>query len=54
MAFQVDDVDAAADRIREAGGTTTREPSDFEYGRMAVATGPDGELFAVMTPSENM
>ena len=54
VAFQVQDVDAAAERIRQAGGTITWEPSDFEYGRMAVATGPDGESFAVMTPTENM
>jgi predicted enzyme related to lactoylglutathione lyase len=54
VAFQVDDVDAAAERIREAGGAVTWEPSDFEYGRMAVATGPDGEIFTVMTPTEDM
>lgn len=53
VAFQVDDVDAA-NRIRDADGTITEELSDFEYGRMAVATGPDGELFVVMTPTENV
>ncbi len=54
VAFQVEDVDAAAERVRRAGGSITAEPSDFEYGRMAVATGPDGETFVVMTPSESM
>jgi predicted enzyme related to lactoylglutathione lyase len=54
VAFQVDNVDDAAARIRDAGGAVASEPSDFEYGRMAVATGPDGELFVVMTPTENM
>ena len=54
VAFQVDDVDAAARRVRDAGGAVVAEPSDFEYGRMAVATGPDGEAFVVMTPSESM
>ncbi|MCD1146154.1 VOC family protein [Kocuria sp. LUK] len=54
VAFQVEDVDAAAERVRTAGGTVSSEPSDFEYGRMAVATGPDGEVFVLMTPSEEM
>ncbi|MFC4903324.1 VOC family protein [Kocuria oceani] len=54
VAFQVEDVDAAAERVRSAGGSITAEPSDFEYGRMAAATGPDGETFVIMTPSESM
>ena len=54
VAFQVEDVDAAAVRIRRAGGSISSEPSDFEYGRMAVAAGPDGEVFVVMTPPEDM
>ncbi len=54
VAFQVEDVDEAAERIRRAGGSISSEPSDFEYGRMAVAAGPDGEVFVVMTPSETM
>ncbi|MFI7482197.1 VOC family protein [Kocuria sp. M1R5S2] len=51
VAFQVDDVDAAVERVRAAGGTVSADPSDFEYGRMAVVAGPDGEVFVVMTPS---
>ncbi|MFE7629250.1 VOC family protein [Kocuria sp. NPDC057446] len=54
VAFQVADVDAAAGRVREAGGSISREPFDFEYGRMTVATGPDGEHFVLMTPQEDM
>lgn len=53
-AFQVEDVDAAAERVRRAGGSISSEPSDFEYGRMAVAAGPDGEVFVLMTPAETM
>ncbi|MCM3688695.1 VOC family protein [Kocuria rosea] len=54
VAFQVEDVDAAAERVRRAGGSVSSEPSDFEYGRMAVVAGPDGEVFVVMTPAETM
>ncbi|MFF0943871.1 VOC family protein [Kocuria sp. CPCC 205300] len=54
VAFQVENVDEAAERVRRAGGSISAEPSDFEYGRMAVAAGPDGEVFVVMTPSETM
>lgn len=54
VAFQVADVDAALDRVRAAGGSVVEEASDFEYGRMAVVTGPDGEGFVLMTPSEDM
>ncbi|WP_131103513.1 VOC family protein [Ornithinimicrobium sufpigmenti] len=49
VVFQVESTDAAAQRVTEAGGAVTVEPFDFEYGRLAVCTGPDGELFAVIT-----
>lgn len=54
VAFQVADVDAAARRVREAGGAVVEDPADFEYGRMLVASGPDGEVFVLMTPGESM
>ncbi|MFI7585170.1 VOC family protein [Kocuria sp. M1N1S27] len=54
VAFQVEDVDAAAERVRRSGGSISSEPSDFEYGRMTVAAGPDGEVFVLMTPAETM
>lgn len=47
--FAVDDVDDAVRRITGAGGQITTEPLDFDFGRMAVATGPDGESFGVFT-----
>lgn len=50
VCFQVDDVDAAAGRIPQSGGTVIRNPEDSTYGRMAAATGPDGETFYLMTP----
>lgn len=50
VCFQVDDVDATAARIAETGGQVTSDPSEFAYGRIASATGPDGEPFFVMTP----
>lgn len=43
-----DDVDATAERIREAGGTVLAEPFDvFDAGRMAVAQDPTGAAFGV-------
>lgn len=54
VVFQVSDVDAAAQRVREAGGSIHREPFDFEFGRMTVAAGPDREVFVLMTPAEDM
>ncbi|WP_424346884.1 VOC family protein [Kocuria sp. CH-021] len=54
VAFQVEDADAAVRRVREAGGSVDQEPFDFEFGRMASVAGPDREVFAVMTPKEEM
>ena len=50
VCFQVDDVDATAKLIPEAGGAVISEPADFEYGRLCIASGPDGEVFALLTP----
>lgn len=49
VVFGVEDTDAAARRVTEAGGEVTVEPFDFEYGRLAVCTGPDGESFGILT-----
>lgn len=50
VAFHVADVDDAAGRVRRAGGTVVEEPFDFAFGRMAVAAGPGGEGFSLITP----
>lgn len=48
----VPDVDAAAARIVDAGGTTFIEPHDLEgVGRMALVADPQGAPFYVMTPT---
>lgn len=52
VAFQVEDVDAAVRRVRDAGGSVVEDPFDFAYGRLAVVAGPDRESFAIMTPGE--
>jgi hypothetical protein len=49
VVFEVESTDAAAQRVVEAGGAVTVEPFDFEFGRLAVCTGPDGEQFALIT-----
>ena len=51
VCFQVDDVDDVVGRIPAAGGTVTSDPEDTTYGRLAGATGPDGEAFYLMTPT---
>ena len=44
----VDDVDETASKVREAGGTTLREPFDIpSFGRMAVFADPEGAAFSV-------
>jgi predicted enzyme related to lactoylglutathione lyase len=43
-----DDVDGAAARVSDAGGTVMMEPFDvFDAGRMTVATDPTGAAFGV-------
>lgn len=46
--FAVADADEAVGRARDAGGSVLTEPFDFEFGRMAVVAGPDGETFSVV------
>lgn len=49
--IQVDDADAAAKAIVQAGGAVTMEPADTgEYGRMGFFTDPAGAEFAVWQP----
>jgi hypothetical protein len=49
--IEVDDVDATAQRVTEAGGQVTTEAFDDEFGRLAMVTGPDGEPFGLVTSS---
>ncbi len=51
--FAVLDTDATVERAVELGGGVREPAVDTPYGRQAVLTGPEGELFAVMsTPPE--
>lgn len=46
--INVDDVDSAAARVTENGGTLTMEPADMmDSGRMAFATDPTGATFGL-------
>lgn len=49
VVFQVDGTDEAVQRVREAGGGVSVEPFDFQFGRLAIVTGPDGEPFGLIT-----
>jgi len=48
--LSVQDVDHAANYIRESGGIIVREPWDFDdRGRMAVVKDPQGSVFILLT-----
>ncbi|WP_421735916.1 VOC family protein [Cellulomonas sp.] len=49
--FGVPDTDAAAARVGELGGTVVSPPTDTAFGRMAIVSGPFGEVFALMGPA---
>lgn len=50
----VDDVDAAAARVTEAGGTLVQPPYDvMDSGRMAAAVDPTGAAFAMWQPGKH-
>jgi uncharacterized protein len=47
----VDDVDAATERVKQAGGGVHRAPDDIpEIGRFSVAADPQGAVFVLFTP----
>ncbi|WP_242650523.1 VOC family protein [Cognatiyoonia koreensis] len=49
--FAVDDVDAAVEATKAAGGKCTREPFDVPgTGRIAMLTDPTGAEMGLMTP----
>jgi predicted enzyme related to lactoylglutathione lyase len=51
----VDDVDAAIDRVKDAGGQVMMEPFDvMESGRMAVAVDPTGAVFLPWQAKEHI
>ena len=52
VCFATDDVDDAARRVTDAGGSVLAQPYDFAYGRLIGVTGPDGEPFAMMSGDE--
>jgi uncharacterized protein len=46
--FNVGDVDAAAQRVRSAGGQVLEGPTDIPNGRVARCTDPQGAVFALI------
>ena len=52
LTFQVDDVDAAAARLRERGAELVGEPRDYEVAFLRVAhlRDPDGNLIEINAP----
>lgn len=50
--FQVDDVAASLDRIRELGGTVVWGPESVDIGEFAVVADPTGGHFSVFRPAD--
>lgn len=51
MYVAVRDIDASAARVTELGGTVVSAPADSAFGRMAIVTGPFGEVLALIAPT---
>ncbi|RCS23256.1 VOC family protein [Phyllobacterium salinisoli] len=50
--IHAEDVDAATESLRKAGGKVYREPADIpEVGRFSVVADPQGAMFMLMAPS---
>jgi len=49
--WTVEDVDAAVERVREAGGTVLEEPSNQPYGRSAMCADDQGVRFYLLAIS---
>lgn len=50
--FQVDDTDAALEKVKELGGQVVMGPDDSPIGRMGVVAGLQGEMFGLITPQD--
>jgi catechol 2,3-dioxygenase-like lactoylglutathione lyase family enzyme len=48
--FRVDDLDGLLDRLRQAGVDTTKPVEEYEYGRFAWITDPDGRQIELWEP----
>jgi predicted enzyme related to lactoylglutathione lyase len=46
--FSVTDADAAAQRVRDGGGSIGVEPTDTPYGRMSMVADPQGAAFVLI------
>ncbi|GAA3586164.1 VOC family protein [Klugiella xanthotipulae] len=46
--FGVSDVDRAADRVEELGGSVIEPPSDSDFGRVTTVTDPTGAVLRLM------
>lgn len=50
ITFEVEDMDATVAKIVELGGGIVSKPVEFEFGRMAIVTGLEGEVFGLRSP----
>lgn len=46
--ISVDDCDAYAEKIKQAGGSVCVPPTDISVGRFAVVGDPDGSFFSII------
>jgi predicted enzyme related to lactoylglutathione lyase len=50
--FNVDDVDATAQAIAQAGGAVTVGPDDYFGGRFAIVSDPQGATFGLFKSAD--
>lgn len=53
LAFWVENVDEAVDQVAALGGKVIESPWEFQFGRVAIVSGPDGEMFSLFQPGED-
>jgi predicted enzyme related to lactoylglutathione lyase len=46
--FGAADVDTVTDKVDQIGGSVLMSPVDFQWGRMSIVTGAQGELFGLV------
>lgn len=51
LAFSLDDLDAAVDRVRALGGSATELAGSSDHGRWIECTDDQGTAFALFTPA---
>ncbi|GAA1746374.1 VOC family protein [Nostocoides vanveenii] len=52
--FQADDADAMVAKVEQLGGSVIMPADTSPFGRMAIVTGPEGEVFGIIDPTTTL